>query len=75
MFTTQQIYLMMLEYIMREDDVSVIKGVVMILDMSTITVAHMTHMTPTYTKKILVVTTVSKFDLINQNREMRASFL
>lgn len=49
---------MMLEYIMREDDVSLIKGIVMIMDMAPMTVAHMTHMTPTYTKKILVVTTV-----------------
>lgn len=50
----------MLDYIMREDDVSLIKGLVMVMDMGPTTVAHMTHMTPTYTKKIIVVTTVLK---------------
>jgi hypothetical protein len=60
---------------MREDDVSVIKGLVMILDMSTITVAHMTHMTPTYTKKILVVTTVSKIDHMKQKQKLQGFFI
>lgn len=49
---------MIMEYIMREDDVALIKGVVMIMDVKEISMTHLTYMTPAYTKKMTTIGTV-----------------
>jgi hypothetical protein len=50
---------MMVDYIMREDDVALIKGFVLVVDMAALGMVHIMHMTPTSTKKMAVAATAS----------------
>jgi CRAL/TRIO domain len=49
---------MMFEYIMREDGVALIKGVVMIMDVNKVSMSHLAYMTPAYSKKMTTIGTV-----------------
>jgi len=49
---------MMFEYIMREDDVALMKGVVMIMDVNKVGMSHLAYMTPAYSKKMTTIGTV-----------------
>lgn len=50
---------MMIDYIMREDDIALIKGFVMVVDMVALSMVHIMHMNPTSTKKMAVAATAS----------------
>lgn len=57
---------MMADYIMREDDVALIKGFVIVVDMGALGMVHIRHMTLTSTKMMAVAATAS-FELISKN--------